>query len=83
MAHCHISPHLVMGMATPFIVGPDALPPLIDGYKNTGYFEYGGNANGSDTWVPAKPNYFLKSEVKKPIEQQDLGNSNGLGCSPY
>jgi hypothetical protein len=83
MMHCHITPHLLMGMASVFIVGPDALPPLIEGFSETGYFSYGGSPDGDDNWQPAEPSYFLKDGIIDLLTKEDQGNSYPDGCAAW
>ncbi|KAK6087001.1 L-ascorbate oxidase [Seiridium cupressi] len=59
MMHCHILPHMVMGMQTVWVFGnaSDIVGEIPEPYVN-GYLEYGGSAYGNDSYDPLVVPYY-------------------------
>ncbi|KAH8668630.1 L-ascorbate oxidase [Xylariales sp. PMI_506] len=53
MMHCHILPHMAMGMSTVFVFGnaSDIVADIPEPYVS-GYLEYGGSAYGNESFDP-------------------------------
>ncbi|KAI1319964.1 L-ascorbate oxidase [Xylariaceae sp. FL0255] len=59
MMHCHILPHMIMGMQTAWVFGDatSILRQIPEPYIN-GYLTYGGSAYGNDSYDPLVLSYF-------------------------
>lgn len=78
--HCHLTPHLMQGMAAVVTVAPDTLPRLLAGYA--AFKKFGGEAYGNSSWVPEGPHYYTDGyggATQAQIARQDLGNERH-GC---
>ncbi|KAI4593308.1 hypothetical protein KJ359_009839 [Pestalotiopsis sp. 9143b] len=59
MMHCHILPHMVMGMQTVWVFGnaTEIMSEIPEPYLS-GYLEYGGSAYGNDSYDPLVVSYY-------------------------
>lgn len=55
--HCHMSPHMLMGMLAIFTVSPSTLPSLLESYGP--YAIFNGEMYGKQDYTPPEPTYFL------------------------
>ena len=63
--HCHMSPHLSMGMLVIFTVSPSTLPSVLENYGP--YATFNGEMYGKENYTPPEPTYFL-DRVRKMDE---------------
>ncbi|KAK2041127.1 L-ascorbate oxidase [Colletotrichum somersetense] len=58
MIHCHILPHMVMGMQTVWVMGEYQDIATIPAADAAGFLQYGGNVAGTSTRPPSVPHFF-------------------------
>lgn len=68
--HCHILPHMIMGMQTMLFAGAENLPALPASFVDE-YISFDGGAVGNGTHQPTRTSYFelpavLKAHNKSP-----------------